>query len=93
MKKKYRKRWKNLGLPKYMQAAVNVVFMQMHANKGIKLFGEMDIAATIKELKKLYEGAMPGNTVVIPIDPDELTDAEMRQVLEAVNLTKEKEIG
>ena len=31
---------------------------------------------------------MPGNHVVIPLNPDELTDAESMQALEAVNLIK-----
>ena len=42
----------------------------------------------IKGFKKLYEGLMPVNTVVIPLNPDELTDAERRQSIEAVNLIK-----
>ena len=32
---------------------------------------------------------MSGKSVVIPLKPDEPTDAEMRQALEAANLTKE----
>ena len=32
----------------YIKAAVNVMFMYMHKNKLIKLFGEIDIAAMIK---------------------------------------------
>ena len=33
---------------------------------------------------------MLGNPVVIPLNPYELTDAESRQSLEAVNIIKEK---
>ena len=33
---------------------------------------------------------MPGNPVVIPLNPDELTDVKRRQALEALNLTKER---
>ena len=72
----------------YMQAAVNVVFTQIHENKGINMFGERAIAETIKELKKLDEELMPVKTVVIPLKPDELTDVESSQSLEAVNLSK-----
>ena len=32
----------------YMKAAVNVMFMHMHAKKGIQFFGERDIAVMIK---------------------------------------------
>ena len=59
----------------YMEAEVNVMFTQMHANKGIRLFGERDIAAMIKELKPLYEWVMPANPVVFPLNPNEVTGA------------------
>ena len=36
----------------YIQAAVNVMFKQIHEKKGIKMFGERAIEAMIKELKK-----------------------------------------
>ena len=49
--------------------AVDVMFTQMSAKQGIKLFGERAIAAMYKELKQLVdEGAMPGKPVVQPID-------------------------
>ena len=38
----------NTNTHAYMQAAVNVVFMHIHANKGIKLFGERAIVSMIK---------------------------------------------
>ena len=38
----------NKNMHAYMQAAVNVIFTQMHAKKGIKIFGERGIAAMIK---------------------------------------------
>ena len=72
----------------YMKAAVNVIFIQKHANKGIKLFGERYIAEMIKGYKKTVEGEIPVNWVVIPLNPDELTDIDERQSLEAVNLIK-----
>ena len=64
-----------------MQAAENVMFTQMHANKEINLFSERDIASTIKEFKKLDKVDIQGKTVVIPLKPDELTDAERTQAL------------
>ena len=39
----------------YTQAAANRMFMQIHANKVIKLFGERAIVEMIKGFKKLYE--------------------------------------
>ena len=45
----------NTNTHAYMQKEVNVMFMQMYANKGIMLFCERDIAGTIKEFKKLDE--------------------------------------
>ena len=41
----------------------------------------------VKKFKKLDEGAITGNLVVIPLNPKELTDAERRKALEALNLT------
>ena len=66
----------NTNTHAYMQAEVNVLFMHMNTKKGIKQFGERDIAATIKEFKQLYEGTIPGKTMVIPLNPDELTYAQ-----------------
>ena len=54
----------------YMQAVSNVMFTQMHANKGIKLFYERSIAAMIKEFRQLDEGAMPVKLVVVLLNPD-----------------------
>ena len=44
----------NTNTHAYMQAGVNVMFMQMHAKKGIKMFFERYIVAMIKEFKQLY---------------------------------------
>ena len=78
----------------YMQAAVNVIFTQIHAKKRINIFGERDILAMVKKFKKKwYEGVIPEKPVVIPLNTDELTDAERRQVLEAASLIKEKRNG
>ena len=76
-----------------MQAEVNLVFTHMHKNKVIKFFGEISIAEIINEFKKLDEGAMKGNPVVITLNTDELTDAESSQSLEAVNLVNLKRSG
>ena len=73
-----------------MKASVKVMFTQMHANKGIDLFGESYIEEMIKEFKQLDEGEMTGNNVAIPLNPYKLTNAEISQALESVNLTKEK---
>ena len=73
-----------------MKESVNVMFTHMNSNKGIKLFVERAIAAMIKEFKKLDEGEILGNPVVIPFNPDELTDAEMREEIETANLIKEE---
>ena len=53
---------------------MNLVITQMSTKKGIKMFGERYIAAMIKEFKTLYEGEMPRNPLVVPLNPDELTD-------------------
>ena len=58
-----------------MQAYLNLVFARIHANKVIKLFGERYIATMIKWFKKFGEGSIPGDPVVIPLNPDELTDS------------------
>ena len=57
-----------------MQAYLNLVFARIHAYKVIKLFGERYIATMIKWFKKFGEGSIPGDPVVIPLNPDELTD-------------------
>ena len=37
----------------YMAVATNVMFTQISAHKGIKMFGERAVAALIKEFKQL----------------------------------------
>ena len=73
--------------------AVDVMFTQMSAKQGIKLFGEKAIAAMYKELKQLDEGAMPGKPVVQPIDVKQLSDKDKKNALYAVNLIKQKRCG
>ena len=41
--------------------------------------GERGVAAMVKKPKKLDEGAIPGNPVVIPLNPDELIYTERGQ--------------
>lgn len=77
----------------YKNIANNVIFNQMTAKRGMKLFGERAVAAMFKEYKQLNEGAVPGKPVLGPIDPDTLTPADRQQALEAVNLIKEKRDG
>ena len=56
-----------------IKVSVNVMFTQMQATRGFKLFGEHAVAATIKKLKQLEEGPMPGKKVVTAINPDTLS--------------------
>ena len=77
----------------YMNRAVGVLFTQMTAKRGIKLFGERAIAAMTKEFNQLDKGAFPGKPVVEPIDPTTLTKDEKQRAMEAVNLIKEKRCG
>jgi hypothetical protein len=77
----------------YMKKAVDVIFTQMSAKKGIKTFSERAIAAMIKEFEQLDKGAFPGKPVVGPADPNTLTSLEIKSALEAVNLIKEKRDG
>lgn len=76
-----------------MRSALNVIFTQMSAKKGMKLFGESAVAAIIKELKQLYQGSMPGKPVVQPVNVDELSREVKECAMEAVNLIKVKRYG
>ena len=78
----------------YMRDRVmSVVFTQMSAYKGIKKHGEKAVAAVFKEFQQLDSGVLPGNPVVTPQDPAELTTKDLEGALEAVNLIKEKRNG
>jgi hypothetical protein len=68
--------------------AVDVLFNQMHASKGIKLFKERAVAAILKEYKQLVDMCVLGR-----IDYDILTEAQKELALDAVNLIKEKRDG
>ena len=73
--------------------ALHVMFIQMSAHKGIKLFGERAIAAIVKELKQLNDGVIPGNPVIEPIPFDKQTNQDKKEALEAVNIITEKRTG
>ena len=57
------------------------------------MFGERAVAEMIKKFKKLDEGVITGKPMVVPLNPDELTDSETRQALEAMNLINKKIYG
>jgi len=67
------------------QIATNVMFTQMSATKGIKMFKEHVVAAMLKEYTQLDDMNAVGS-----LDPDKLTPEQKRRALPAVNLIKEK---
>ena len=73
-----------------IKASVNVMFTQMQATRGFKLFGERALAAMIKELKQLEEVPIPGKKVVTAINPDTLSAKDKAKSLNAVNIIKQK---
>ena len=75
------------------EKAVHVMFTQMSAHKGIKLFSQKAIAAMMKILKQLNDGVIPGNPVIKPIPFEELTAKDKKESLEAVNLIAQKRSG
>ena len=81
----------NIGIG--YEKALNVMFTQMSARKGIKLFGEQAIAAMFKELKQLNDGVVPGKPVIEPIKFESLTEENKQEALEAVNLIAQKRCG
>jgi len=68
--------------------AVDVMFTQMSAGKGIKQFGKRAIAAMFKEYNQLNDLAVFGR-----VNPDTLTHEQKDNVLRAINLIKEKQNG
>ena len=70
--------------------ALHVMFTQISAHKGIKLFGELAVSAMFKELKQLNDGVVPGKTFIEPIYFDDLIDKDKKESLEAVNLIAQK---
>ena len=83
----------NQDMDTYYSLACDVMFTQMNAKKGIKLFGERAVASMFKEHEQLDKGPMPGKSVFRPISYESLTRKEINEALEAVNLIKEKRDG
>ena len=79
-----------MNIGRAYEKAVGVMFTQMSANRGIKIFGKRAVAAIFKELKQLNDGVLPGNPVIVPINIESLTDEDKRKSLKAVNLIKVK---
>ena len=86
------------------QKAVDIIFTmkstptpksspQMSAHKGFKLYGELAVAAIMKEFKQLVHGAFPGKPVVEAIKHSNLSDKDKSTSLNAVNLIKVKNNG
>jgi len=76
------------GQRRMYSIALNVMFNQMHASKGIKMFKEKAVAAILKEYKQLNDMSVLGR-----IDYDSLTEEQKQLALDAVNLIKEKRNG
>ena len=73
---------------------VNVLLTQVSAKEGIRRWGEEAIAAIMKELKQLQDGAMPGRPVIEAVSQSDLTDEDKRtRTLEAVTVVKQKRCG
>jgi len=68
--------------------AVDVMFTQMSAGKGIKQFGERTIAAMFKEYNQLNDLTVFGR-----VTPDTLSQEHKDNALQAINLIKEKRNG
>ena len=58
------------------EKALHVMFTQMSAQKGIKMFGEKAVAAMFKELKQLNDGVAPGKPVIEPIPFEPLCEGD-----------------
>ena len=65
----------------YLQTATNVMFNQMSAKRGIKLFKERSIEVMYKEFNKIDKIAMPNKPVVLPQDPKKLARTEKIEAL------------
>ena len=65
-----------IGVKKIYSKMLKPVFTQVSAKEGIRRWGDLAIAAIIKELKQLQEGTMPGKPVIEAIDPELPTEDE-----------------
>lgn len=84
---------KDKDMNTYYSIACDVMFTQMSAKKGIKMFGERAIAALLKEYNQMDKAPMPGKPVFGAVDYHTLSVQEKKEALEAVNLIKEKRDG
>ena len=82
-----------MSVRKAYKKALGVMFTQMSANRGIKLFCEKTVAVIFKQLKQLNDGVLPSNPVIVPIAIESLTEEDKRKSLEAVNLIEVKRCG
>ena len=73
---------------KVRNIAVNICFIQMSARKGIEQFGQLAVAAMLKEYKQLDDLVVFGSVL-----PDSMSDQEKRRALQAINLIKLKRCG
>ena len=81
----------NIGIS--YETVLHVIFTQILAQSGIKMFGEKAVAAMFKELKQLNDGVSPGKPVIVPIPFELLCDEDKKGALEAVNLIAQKRCG
>ena len=92
--KKHKAKKKNtFDVETSIKAAVNLMFTQMQATLGFKLFGYRAVAAMINEFKRLEEVLMPGKKAVTAINPETLSAEEKEKLLNAVNIIKQKRDG
>jgi len=81
---------KDKDMNTYCSIACVVMFTQMSAKKGIKMFGERAIAALLKEYNQMDKGPMPGKAIFGEVDYHTLSVQEKKEALEAVDLIKGK---
>ena len=56
-----------------MSIAHDVMFTQIWSKKGIKKFGEQEVAAMLKEYQQFNDGPIPRNPIFEPINNEELS--------------------
>ena len=71
---------------------LKAVFTQVSAKEGIRRWGDLAIAAIIKELRQLQEGAMPGKPVIEAIDPELLTDEDKKAYIGSGDCNQTKKV-
>ena len=94
MKGEDTKKNKGMNMKTVYKRVLKTMFTQVSAREGIRRWGDTAIAAIIKELKQLQEGAMPGKPVIEAMNPDDMTNEDkMKRTLEAVTVIKQKRCG